>query len=419
MRELGHRFYYFERTNQDSRYKLTLIKTINKRKFIETLKKGDVPLDNKFLIMDLETFAIQQSDKIQKLNPYLFCWYNGSTEGVHFTDNYKSFEDLVFNVINELTIYKYKNYKIYFHNFSRFDSIFLLKLLVNINNCTVDPIIHDGKIIQIIINYNKITLTFRDSCLILPSSQKDLCESFNTNVKKSAFPIFLNDINYEGEVPDYKFFNQKQVSLEEYLDYKDKFKNKTWNFREEAKIYCLNDCKSLYEILVKFNNLVYNKFKININNYPTLPSLSFAIFRSNYLKHNTVTSLTNKIYRDIKLSYTGGSVDMFIPSNNYCEELIYSYDVNSLYPYIMLTKAMPIGQPTHFIGDIRSKDKEAFGFFYCKVITPETLEHPIIQIHHKTKSGISTISPLGSFEMMIFSEEMDNAIKYGYKFEIL
>jgi hypothetical protein len=132
--------------------------------------------------------------------------------------------------------------------------------LVNIENCIVEPIIHDGKIIQIIINYNNITLTFRDSCLILPSSQKDLCVSFNTTVKKTPFPIFLNDINYVGEVPDYKFFNQKQVTLEEYLDYKDKFKDKVWNFKEEARTYCMNDCKSLYEILVKFNELIYNKF---------------------------------------------------------------------------------------------------------------------------------------------------------------
>jgi hypothetical protein len=43
------------------------------------------------------------------------------------------------------------------------------------------------------------------------------------------------------------------------------------------------------------------------------------------------------------------------------------------------------------------------------------LEHPIIQIHHNNL----TMSPLGEFEMMIYSEEMLNAQKYGYSFEIL
>ena len=57
--------------------------------------------------------------------------------------------------------------------------------------------------------------------------------------------------------------------------------------------------------------------------------------------------------------------------------------------------------------------------YYCKVICPDYLEHPIIQTHVKTSGGIRTVAPLGTWEGMIFSKEMDNAIKYGYKFEIL
>lgn len=45
--------------------------------------------------------------------------------------------------------------------------------------------------------------------------------------------------------------------------------------------------------------------------------------------------------------------------------------------------------------------------------------HPILQIRHKTASGIKTISPVGTWNMWIFSEEMYNAEKYGYKFNIL
>jgi len=128
--------------------------------------------------------------------------------------------------------------------------------------------------------------------------------------------------------------------------------------------------------------------------------------------------LTGQINKDIRISYTGGSTDMFIPQN-IDNELVYSYDINSLYPSVMKNKNFPIGKPTYFEGDIRKYNNEAFGFFYCKVETPNNLLHPIIQLHIKTKSGLRTISALGSFESMFFSEEIDNAIKLGYKFKIL
>jgi hypothetical protein len=47
------------------------------------------------------------------------------------------------------------------------------------------------------------------------------------------------------------------------------------------------------------------------------------------------------------------------------------------------------------------------------------LLHPILQTHVKTKEGLRTIAPLGNWEGMYFSEELKNAIKYGYSFEVI
>jgi DNA polymerase type B, organellar and viral len=85
----------------------------------------------------------------------------------------------------------------------------------------------------------------------------------------------------------------------------------------------------------------------------------------------------------------------------------------------MQSKLMPVGKPTYFEGNVRLIKSNAFGFFYCNITAPDDIKHPIIQTHVKTDSGIRTISPIGSWEDMIFSAEMDNAMKYGYKFEIL
>lgn len=80
---------------------------------------------------------------------------------------------------------------------------------------------------------------------------------------------------------------------------------------------------------------------------------------------------------------------------------------------------MPTGKPIQFYGDIRKYEPDAFGFFYCKITAPNNLKHPILQTHIKINKGIRTIAPLGQWEDMLFSAEMDNAIKYGCKFEIL
>jgi hypothetical protein len=80
---------------------------------------------------------------------------------------------------------------------------------------------------------------------------------------------------------------------------------------------------------------------------------------------------------------------------------------------------MPIGKPVYFEGDIKAIDPNAFGFFYCKIITPDDIKHPILQTHVKTTNGLRTVAPIGNWEGMIFSEELNNALKYGYQIEIL
>jgi hypothetical protein len=77
-------------------------------------------------------------------------------------------------------------------------------------------------------------------------------------------------------------------------------------------------------------------FEINIHKYPTLSSLAFAIFRTHFLKENTIAQLSGKIAKEIRQGYTGGSVDVFIPESKPGVK-IKCYDVNSLYPFIMKT----------------------------------------------------------------------------------
>jgi DNA polymerase type B, organellar and viral len=85
----------------------------------------------------------------------------------------------------------------------------------------------------------------------------------------------------------------------------------------------------------------------------------------------------------------------------------------------MWKSLLPVGIPTYFYGDILKIDPNAFGFFYCKIIAPDDIKHPILQTHVKTAGGKRTLSPIGTWEDMLFSEEIINAKKYGYQIEVL
>src|SRR6266511_2274895 len=326
-------------------------------------KKTSSYFNNLFITMDIETRSQVVNNNNSILIPYLICWY----------------------------VRKYKNYKIYMQNFSKFDALFLIKYLVEIDNCK--PLIHKDKIISFrfapLWKKDFGYVTFLDSYLLLPSSLKNLSKSFNIADPKTIFPVNFNDVTYKGNVPDFNLFSG--VNIDEYNTYKNNYINKIWDFKEEAIKYCELDCISLHQILTQFNYLIFNKFKLNIVNFPTLPSLAFAIFRSKYLKIFSIYQLTFKIDKDIRQGYTGGSTDMFIP-NNPIGTKVYGYDVSSLYASVMRNFPYPVGNPTYFEGNILVEDNRPFGFFFCKITAPDNLKYPILQIHHNNR----TVSPLGT-----------------------
>jgi DNA polymerase type B, organellar and viral len=385
----------------------------NKVKFISKISTSK-NMTNNFLILDIETYI-----KNGILIPFCISIYDGINVNYFYILDYKNSEDMIISALNSIMIRKYNNYKVYVHNLAKFDIIFLLKYLVKLG--TVDPIIHNNRIISVNFSFDKnnYQLIFRDSYLLLLDSLKNLSNSFNVETQKSIFPfLFVNENNfdYEGKVPDIKYFGNK-ITLEEYNNYSKKFNN-NWNLREETIKYCNIDCISLYQVIIKFNNLIFGLFKINIHKYPTLPSLAFAIYRSNFMMDSIIPQLSGKIANAIRSSYTGGAVDMYVPKPPKGKK-VYCYDVNALYPSQMKTNLMPVGTPIYFKGNIRDFNKNAFGFFYCKIKAPDKLEHPILQTHVKTNNGTRTVAPLGQWEDMIFSPEMDNAINHGYNFEIL
>lgn len=178
--------------------------------------------------MDIETIS---SEGV--MTPYCISISDGNTAWSYYLSDYNDSNLMIKHALSFLLIRKYKNHKVYVHNLSSFDSVFLLRILNNMENVNTRLIQNNGKLINLNINYdNKYTLSLRDSLLLLPSPLAKLSKSFNTNTQyKDILPIiFLNNVehNYVGSVPDFKYF--KGINLEEYLNYKESFNS--WSLKE-------------------------------------------------------------------------------------------------------------------------------------------------------------------------------------------
>ena|ERR1700692_2156899 len=111
---------------------------------------------------------------------------------------------MIYLAMKDICKKKYKGYKIYLHNFSKFDGYFLLKYLSQIGNTSPiilpPPGLGKGRIIstKFSLKDSKYEVTFLDSLLILPSSLRKLCISFKilSEESKGYFPFLLQDINY-------------------------------------------------------------------------------------------------------------------------------------------------------------------------------------------------------------------------------
>jgi len=393
----------------------------HKPSFLKKANKAD-HLSVKLITWDIETKLYNG-----KMRPICISMYDGKVKKSFKLTEGKSHIDIINEFIQHISRPKFNGFKFHAQNFSGFDSIFLLKYLVK--TCEVKVIIREGTLIEVkckISKYNTIKL--RDSYLMLPTSLDSLGKNF-LNSPKQLFPyefVNQNDLNYEGAVPDIKYFNN--ISEYEYNVYKSSFEGKSWNLMTEVVKYCESDVDLLYKVIRKFAARIYSLYQVDVLDYPTLPSLALGIYRTNYLNENwKIPLIVGGTYKFISQSYSGGHVDLYIHSNNE-EDKVYRYDVNSLYPYSMLNNPMPVGNPIEFEGNILDNEiynivckslglKERYGFFDCDIEAPKDLHIPVLLKRMKLDTvGYRTLAPVGKWSGVYHSHELMNAAKYGYKY---
>jgi hypothetical protein len=384
---------------------------------------------NKHFISNMIVMDIETRDIGNKKMAYCICLYDGNKEYKFYLDNYNSVDLMLYDALSYLLKAKYNKYRVYFHNLSYFDSVYIIRILNKLaksNNYKLRPQLKDGKIINLSLNYGKnYNIYFRDSYLLMPESLDTLAKAMKVE-HKSLFPIYYPgkvDLNHIGEclppATEYKYF-KKNLEYDKYVEYLVNFVHDKWSLKNESIKYCIQDCISLYQVLDKFNQLIFSKYNLNIHNNPTLSSLAFAIFRAHYLKDYKIPLIGGKVLADIREGYFGGHTDMYIPNAPQGEK-IHVYDVNSLYPFVMSEYKMPIGNIQYFEGDIYKTNKNPYGFFLAEIQAPKNLNIPILLTKAKINNVLRTLAPLGKWTGVIFSDELMNAkLKdFGYKIKVL
>lgn len=366
--------------------------------------------DTKILSFDIETFV--NSNKI--LIPYSIGYYDGLNTHLYYLTDFNNSLDMVEKCILDM-LTNYNKYTVYVHNLSNFDSLFIIKMLISSKKIKFEPFYKNNKLyslnLSLLVNKKIHSLTFRDSYLLLNTSLRKLAIDFKVPTLKGVFPYTFingNNLDYIGELPSYNYY-MNDLNYNDYVLLTKNYISQNWSVKVETLRYLTSDLLCLYEIILKFNDEIFELENINITDVLSISSLTFKIFKTNFLKNNKLPIVKSKHQVRLREAFYGGRVDVFKTIGHN----VYVYDVNSLYPYIMANYDLPIGK---MVMSFDNNLDNYFGYCYVEVETPKFMHKPLLPF--RGDDG-NLYYPLGTWKGMYFSEELKNAINFGYKFKII
>jgi hypothetical protein len=300
----------------------------------------------------------------------------------------KVFYDLVLRILS-IVRQEQSPLTIYFHNFSKFDGIILLKhLACHHKSYKLKPLMRNRRLYDLAVySGNKLLFRFRDSLNLLPGKLRDLAK----NLCPALGP--KGSIPYE-EVTVSNLASMKQSLLD----------------------YMKQDILLLGGVMQNAQEIYWKLYKEDIESKITISSLALSIFRMKYYDASNWPIYIPNMNEDsfIRRAYYGGHTDTYKP---YGEDLYY-YDVNSLYPFIMKESPMPGGEPV-WHSNLDGKDLDSmFGFIEAYVVCPKTIKKPFLPYRKrdkdKNKNNTTIIFPTGEFVGVYYSEELKYARGLGY-----
>lgn len=391
------------------------------KKIFNTLKKEKSFLDfgkNKIIIIQViindRTYSLTHNIKINnkmRFNEYWDLIKNNIINNYdkdYLIDAYKYFKVLIWNMDNV------KNKTITYSNSIKVGSVqerfriikdkFLKggKRQFSTNNKFITPL-KESRMVNPFITYNRELLNdlnnIKIKIVFVHDQNNKLFQEIYNDLLTKFDPSLINLLKDKNNQYIYiKIFNIKFLNSYKIFPV------------QESEFNQLFKSKSLQESLVKAQNLYFKDYGVDITTIVSIGSLSFKIFRINYLNVNIPIPSKNEAFF-IRNSYFGGAVHLF---KQYTKR-VYHYDINSLYPFAML-KPMPY-KLIKIITDFRLFNLDNFfGFLKVEV----TINKSVKRILLPRKLDDKTIYEPGIFVGTYFSEEIKYLSKLnGYNFRFI
>lgn len=180
---------------------------------------------------------------------------------------------------------------------------------------------------------------------------------------------------------------------------------------KEWRRYCLRDVEILQKQIIKlFQFLKDNElgsFRISA------PGLAFGTYRKKFMNHEVYIHDRNKVLELERNCYSGGMVRNFF-IGKVSNQVIYKYDVNSLYPAMMLKK-----YPTKLLEDMQSERPSTL----LKMLPAMgACAHVKMKVYDRTypkrvNNRLCEVS--GRFSAYLCGEELYNALRLGHVEKVL
>lgn len=220
--------------------------------------------------------------------------------------------------------------------------------------------------------YSSRTIEFRDSSGLLPFSLASITQNFDVETKKGTI--------------DYETMDKVTPEVIDYL---------------------VSDLKGLYQSLRKFFDWDLVK---KAGPASTMASQALKVYRT-YM-HTPIPSLKDEVDTFVRGAYFGGRTEIFKPFFDQPDDytLLKTYDVNSLYPYVMAS----FDYPTKFIGWTTEFIPGCMGFYDVEVEIPKMYIPPLGTVFDPEGWG-RFIFPTGRIRGRWSSIELEYAMSLGVK----